>query len=71
MMLAELSGNIHIGLSFAGASIGDGIITAGLLVAMARNPGMSGRLLTWFFVGVALAEAWAVIAWLVVRHNFN
>ena len=67
MMLAEMTGNVHIGLAFAGASIGDGIITAGLLAAIARNPGMSGRLLTWFFVGVALAEAWAVIAWLVVR----
>ncbi|HTR42150.1 MAG TPA: ATP synthase F0 subunit C [Pseudomonadales bacterium] len=67
MMLAETVGNVQVGLAFAGASIGDGIATVGILIALARNPGMSGRLLTWFFVGVALAEAWAVIGWLVVH----
>jgi len=69
MMLAEMTGNVHIGLAFAGASIGDGIATVGVLIALARNPGMSGRLLTWFFVGIGLIEAWAVIGWLVVPHT--
>lgn len=69
MMLAEMTGNVHIGLSFAGAAIADGIATAGGLIALARNPGMSGRILTFMFVGIALAEAWAVIGWLVVSKT--
>jgi len=71
MMLADtvnnLSGNVHIGLAFGGAAIGIGIATAGGVTAMARNPGMFGKILTFMFVGMALAEGWAVIAWLVVK----
>jgi F0F1-type ATP synthase membrane subunit c/vacuolar-type H+-ATPase subunit K len=67
MMLAETVGNIHIGLAFGGAAIGIGIATAGGVIAMSRNPGMFGRILTFMFVGIALAEGWAVIAWLVVK----
>jgi F0F1-type ATP synthase membrane subunit c/vacuolar-type H+-ATPase subunit K len=51
----------------AGASIGIGCATAGALVAMSRNPGMMGRILLWMFVGMALAEGWAVIAWFGVK----
>ena len=50
-----------------GAAIGIGIATAGGVTAMARNPGMFGKILTFMFVGIALAEGWAVIAWLVVK----
>ena len=69
MMLAEMTGNVHIGLALGGAAIGIGIATAGGLIAMSRNPGMFGRILTFMFVGIALAEGWAVIAWLVVRKT--
>jgi F0F1-type ATP synthase membrane subunit c/vacuolar-type H+-ATPase subunit K len=72
MMLADtiapvIQGNVHIGLAFGGAAIGIGIATAGGVTAMARNPGMFGKILTFMFVGIALAEGWAVIAWLVVK----
>jgi F0F1-type ATP synthase membrane subunit c/vacuolar-type H+-ATPase subunit K len=71
MMLADalpsMSGNVHIGLAFGGAAIGIGIATAGGVTAMARNPSMFGKILTFMFVGMALAEGWAVIAWLVVK----
>lgn len=71
MMLAEtignLSGNLHIGLAFAGASIGIGIAAAGGVLAMSRNPGMFGKILTFMFIGMALAEAWAFIAWFLVK----
>jgi F0F1-type ATP synthase membrane subunit c/vacuolar-type H+-ATPase subunit K len=72
MMLADtlapvIQGNVHIGLAFGGAAIGIGIATAGGVTAMARNPSMFGKILTFMFVGMALAEGWAVIAWLVVR----
>jgi F-type H+-transporting ATPase subunit c len=72
MMLAETVGpvgNIHIGLAFAGASIGIGIATAGGLVAMSRNPGLFGKILTFMFIGMALAEGWAVIAWFLVSKT--
>ena len=74
MMLADtvvpvIQGNVHIGLAFGGAAIGIGIATAGGVTAMARNPGMFGKILTFMFVGMALAEGWAVIAWLVVGNK--
>ena len=50
-----------------GLCAGIGIATAGGVTAMARNPGMFGKILTFMFVGMALAEGWAVIAWLVVK----
>ena len=46
-MLAELTGNIHIGLAFGGAAIGIGIATAGGVMAMGRNPGMFGKVFTF------------------------
>jgi F-type H+-transporting ATPase subunit c len=67
MMLAEMTGNVHIGLAFGGAAIGLGIATAGGVVAMSRNPGMFGRILMIMLLGMALAEGWAVIAWIVVK----
>jgi len=59
-MLAEtvapvIQGNVHIGLAFGGAAIGIGIATAGGVTAMARNPGMFGKILTFMFVGIARA----------------
>jgi F-type H+-transporting ATPase subunit c len=58
---------VKTGIAMAGASIGIGCATAGALVAMSRNPGMMGRILLWMFIGMALAEGWAVIAWFVVK----
>ncbi|HUE35834.1 MAG TPA: ATP synthase F0 subunit C [Candidatus Acidoferrum sp.] len=72
-MLVELAQNtivltdVKTGVAMAGASIGIGCATAGALIAMSRNPGMMGRILLWMFVGMALAEGWAVIAWFVVK----
>ena len=71
MMLAQvtesLHGNIHVGLAFGGAAIGIGIATAGGLTAMARNPGMFGKILVFMFIGMALAEAWAIFAWFLIK----
>jgi F-type H+-transporting ATPase subunit c len=72
-MLAQIAQNtivltdVKTGVAMAGASIGIGCATAGALIAMSRNPGMMGRILLWMFVGMALAEGWAVIAWFVVK----
>ena len=70
MMLAEagevIGKNIHIGLAFGGAAIGIGIAAAGGVVAMSRNPGMAGKILTFMFIGMALAEGMAILAWIVI-----
>ena len=68
-MLAELTGNIHIGLAFGGAAIGIGIAAAGAVMAIGRNPGAFGKVFTTMLIGMALAEGWAVIAWLVVGNK--
>ena len=46
MMLAEFTGNIHIGLAFGGAAIGIGIAAAGGVMAIGRTPGAFGKVFT-------------------------
>ncbi len=65
-MLAEAYGNLHIGLAFGGAAIGIGIASAGGVIAMSRNPGLAGKILTFMFIGMALAEGMAILAWIVI-----
>jgi F0F1-type ATP synthase membrane subunit c/vacuolar-type H+-ATPase subunit K len=71
MMLAEITdtlhGNIHVGLAFGGAALGIGIATAAGLLAMSRNPGMFGKILVFMFIGIAMAEAWAIFAWFLIK----
>jgi F-type H+-transporting ATPase subunit c len=67
MMLAELTGNIHIGLAFGGAAIGIGIAAAGGVMAIGRNPGAFGKVFTTMFIGMALAEGLAILAWIVIK----
>jgi len=67
MMLAELTGNVHIGLAFGGAAIGIGIAAAGAVVAIGRNPGTFGKVFTTMLIGMALAEGLAILAWLLVH----
>jgi F-type H+-transporting ATPase subunit c len=47
-------------LTGLGAGIGIGIATSALIQATARQPESSGKLIPWFFVGVALAESTAI-----------
>ena len=64
-MLAELTGNIHIGLAFGGAAIGIGIAAAGGVMAIGRNPGMFGRVVAIMILGIALAEGAAILAFVL------
>jgi F-type H+-transporting ATPase subunit c len=66
MMLAEVYGNVHIGLAFGGAAIGIGIASAGGVVAMSRNPGMFGKIFTIMLLGMALAEGMAILAYVLI-----
>jgi F-type H+-transporting ATPase subunit c len=67
MMLAEVTGNVHIGLAFGGAAIGIGVAAAGAVVAIGRNPGTFGKVFTTMLIGMALAEGLAILAWIVVK----
>jgi F-type H+-transporting ATPase subunit c len=66
-MLAEISGNIHIGLAFCGAAIGIGVAAAGGVMAIGRNPGAFGKVFMTMLLGMALAEGLAILAWLLVH----
>ena len=66
MMLAEVYGNLHIGLAFGGAAIGIGIATAGGVIAMSRNPGMFGKIFTILLLGMALSEGLAILAYVLI-----
>lgn len=48
---------IGTGVGAVGAAIGDGLAGAQLIAGIARQPEAQGRLLTWTFLTVGLAEA--------------
>ena len=54
-MLAEIYGNLHVGLACAGGSIGIGIAAVGAELAIGRNPGTFGKVFTVMLIGMALA----------------
>ncbi len=51
---------LAIGLAAIGPGIGVGIIVAGALQAMSRNPEMENTLVTYMFIGIAFTEALAI-----------
>ena len=61
-MLAEINGNLAMGLAGAGAGIGIGLIGFAAAQATGRNPGAAGQVLTIAIIGMALAEAIAIYA---------
>ena len=66
MMLAELSGNLPIGLVGMGAALGVGIAAAKAAEAIGRNPGDFGKVFTTALIGMALAEGLAILIYFVV-----
>ena len=55
-MLAEMTGNIHIGLAALGAAIGVGLIGAKASEAVGRNPGAATKILVQSILAIAFAE---------------
>jgi len=49
-------------IGVVGAGIGIGVIFAGFLMAVARNPFLENRLLRFVFLGFALTEAMGLLA---------
>ena len=66
-MLAELSGNVHVGLSALGAAIGVGFIGMKASEAVGRNPGAATKILVQSILAIAFAEAIVFYALFLVR----
>ncbi|MDR1799965.1 MAG: F0F1 ATP synthase subunit C [Bifidobacteriaceae bacterium] len=63
-LLAEVSGNLNVigyGLGAIGPGIGIGLLVAKTQEATARQPEISGKLMTNMFIGVGFVEALALI----------
>ena len=56
-VLAEMTGNLHVGLAALGAAIGVGFIGMKGAEAVGRNPGASQKVLVQSLITIAFAEA--------------
>jgi F-type H+-transporting ATPase subunit c len=63
--LAEIGAGLAYGLAALGPGIGIGIIFGQAVSAIARQPEMSGQVRGLAFIGFALAEALALIGFVV------
>jgi len=61
-----LRGSIGLGLAGMGSAIGVGLVGSKAVEAVGRNPAAFGNILTLAIIGMALAEAIAIYALLVV-----
>jgi F-type H+-transporting ATPase subunit c len=66
-MLAELSGNAHVGLAALGAAIGVGFIGMKASEAVGRNPGAATQILVQSILAIAFAEAIVFYALFLVK----
>jgi len=56
-LLAEISGNVHVGLAALGAALGVGLIGMKASEAVGRNPGAATKVLVQSILAIAFAEA--------------
>ncbi|MEK7567500.1 MAG: ATP synthase F0 subunit C [Patescibacteria group bacterium] len=61
-MVKTLGMALAVGLGVIGPGIGIGLIVAGALEAMGRNPEASGKIQATMFIGIAFTEALAIFA---------
>jgi len=66
-MLAELSGNLHVGLAAIGSAIGVGIIGLKAAEATGRNPGAADQIRNNAIIFAALAEGVVFFAIFLVK----
>jgi len=66
-MLAEMSGNLHVGLAALGAAIGVGFIGMKAAEAVGRNPGAATKILVQAILAIAFAEAIVFYAIFLVK----
>ena len=56
VLLAAISGNIHVALAALGAALGIGLLGSKAAEATGRNPGAAGNILTLSIILAALIE---------------
>jgi F-type H+-transporting ATPase subunit c len=66
-LLAELSGNTHVGLAALGAALGVGFIGMKASEAVGRNPGAATKILVQSILAIAFAEAIVFYALFLVK----
>jgi F-type H+-transporting ATPase subunit c len=59
---SHLNGSFTLGMAGAGAGIGVGLTGLGATLAVGRNPGAFGNIMTIGILGMAFAEAIAIYA---------
>jgi F-type H+-transporting ATPase subunit c len=67
LLLAELSGNLHVGLAAAGAALSVGLIGMKASDAVGRNPGAATKVLVQSILAIAFAEAIVFYALFLVK----
>ncbi|NVP18114.1 hypothetical protein HUU51_05355 [Candidatus Gracilibacteria bacterium] len=73
-LMAATGSGFSIGLAGLGAGIGEGILIAGALTAISRNPKIKGKLLTFMVLFVALVEVTAIYGLIIsfkISSDFN
>ncbi len=68
-MLAEMSGNVHVGLAALGAALGVGFIGMKASEAVGRNPGAATKILVQSILAIAFAEAIVFYALFLVQKS--
>ena len=63
------NGNFALGLAGLGAAIGVGLIGMGAVQAVGRNPSAFGNIPTIGIIGMALAEAIAIYAFIMALQG--
>ncbi len=66
-MLAQMTGNIHIGAACLGAALGVGLIGMKASEAVGRNPGASTKILVQAILSTAFAEGIVFFAIFLVK----
>jgi F-type H+-transporting ATPase subunit c len=56
-LLAEIHGNIHVGLAAMGVGIGVGLTGLGMATAVGRNPGAFTQVIVQGILAIAFTEA--------------
>ena len=63
--LSQVGAGLGYGLAAIGPGVGIGIVVGNAIEAMARQPEMAGPVRTTMFLGIAFAEALALIGFVV------
>ena len=66
-MLADIGGNIQVGLCGLGSAIGVGLVGMKASEAVGRNPGASTKILVQAILAIAFAEAIVFYAIFLVK----